>query len=230
MLGAAREGQLCACWVAGGREGDVTRGAQLFGFRVQATLGGRSTLKEGHGKGMLHEEVEQESTADRNLHPTVRSGAGADQRLQPSWGEPPSGPGLKVAAALSRAAVFIVVCTGAGCVLGEGLGNLGLEGTPMMLALWFWVCTGISSSERKSNSLLERHALHLVRCTFLNFAAPGLTPPPAFCRRHLRRDDARSLVHIARCNRAAEAGAHATRAIRAIRRGLGPGSSRVVGI
>ena len=50
----------------------------------------------------------------------------------------------------------------------------------MMLALWFWVCTGISSSERKSNSLLERHALHLVRCTFLNFAAPGLTPPPPF--------------------------------------------------
>ena len=94
-------GQPCACRVAGGRRAsDVTRGAQLFGFRVQATLGGRSTLKEGHGKGMLHEEVEQESTADRNLPPTVRSGAGADQRLQPSWGEPPSGPGLKVAAAL----------------------------------------------------------------------------------------------------------------------------------
>ena len=78
---------------------------------------------------------------------------------------------------LSRAAVFIVVCTGAGCVLGEGLGNLGLEGTPMMLALWFWVCTGISSSERKSNSLLERHALHLVGSTFLQASTPGLTPP-----------------------------------------------------
>ena len=50
-------GQLCACWVAGGRAGDVTRGAQLFGFRVQATLGGRSTLKEGHGKACCMRKV-----------------------------------------------------------------------------------------------------------------------------------------------------------------------------
>ena len=113
--GAARGSCVHAGWWAGGRAGDVTRGAQLFGFRVQATLGGRSTLKEGHGKGMLHEEVEQESTADRNLHPTVRSGAGADQRLQPSWGEPPSGPGLKVAAAL--VASRSIYC----CVYGRGV-------------------------------------------------------------------------------------------------------------
>ena len=152
-----------AGWWAGGRAGDVTRGAQLFGFRVQATLGGRSTLKEGHGKGMLHEQVQQErhSGSQPSPHCTIRGRRGS---TTPTFlGGAAIWAGSEGCGRSCREPQYLLFCVyGRWVCPRERVRELGLEDTPMMLALWFWVCTGISSSERKSNSLLERHALHLV--------------------------------------------------------------------